>query len=133
MDVIEFGYKKMTPDLSEKQPVIQVTIFIKGKPFPAIGIVDSGADYVTIPLSVAISLGLERKELGPKRKTECACGNGEFYSYLCEGEIEIGCHRFPIKISLVEGEGFVLIGRQGVFDHFHVHFDKNEKKGYLRR
>jgi hypothetical protein len=133
MDVIEFRYKKMTPVLSEKQPVIQVTIFIKGRPFPAIGIVDSGADYVTIPMSVALNLGLKRNELGHRRKTECACGNREFYSYLCKGEIEIGCHRFPIKISLVEGESFVLIGRQGVFDYFHVHFDKKQKKGYLRR
>jgi hypothetical protein len=130
-DILEFDYTRVTPDLIEEQPVADVVIFIKDLPFSTIGIIDSGADYVTIPMSAVEGLGLNPKELGKAQTTGGVCGNSE--SIVCDGDIQIGQYRIPIKICLVRENTIALIGRQGVFDYFHIEFDKDEKKIYFKR
>ncbi len=132
MNTIELQYKRFTPDLREEQPVGRATLFLEGRSFHFVGIIDSGADYATISMRFLLTQGIRPEGLGSPAQTGCACGNRAFSTLLCAAELQVGEHRFPIKVCISNTEAPPLIGRQGVFDHFRIEFNQPEKRVLLR-
>ncbi|MFH0775311.1 MAG: hypothetical protein V2A53_07480 [bacterium] len=87
--------------------------------------IDSGADVTLIPFSLGKLLGLEIDE--DKIEEIYGVGKQGIPIIFCEEKVKIGEYTFGIKIAwaLIE-EIPPLLGRIGIFDHFHINFKQDE-------
>lgn len=93
MDIEYTKYRNI--DGTFYRPSINVTFKYKSQRFPyEAAIVDTGSDYVMLPLDIAEALGTE-PDLDRVTELCCACG-GTFKSYIS---------RYPIEI-IIDHKGF---------------------------
>ena len=115
------------PAKSILRPMISATLSYKGQsPIDMSMLVDSGADFSTISIGVARSLGIDVSSL-KRDKTDGVGGTTD----VAWTEIDISFgqrghnfnYRIPFQIILKEGnEGIPLIGREPIFLKFDVNF-----------
>jgi len=128
--MIRFKYRKESGKVEKVvfRPVADIELESKdGEWIRCHPYIDSGADVTLIPLSFGRLLGLELD----KDKIEEIYGVGKqgipviFYEDI---KVKIEKFVFGIKIAwaLIE-EIPPLLGRIGIFDHFHVNFKQDEK------
>ncbi len=133
-----FKYKSHPQDKRKKLPLIPVKIHAKND-VETLGLIDSGADYSVIPLSMAEALGIPFK----KSEVEEIAGIGGLHNaYPCNVSVSItgkGEHstvrlELPaFAIQAAKQEPFLLIGRSGFFDKFEITFKENEEKIILKK
>lgn len=126
---MEFEYSTFrTRDGVFYRPTIDVTFRYRSKSFPyKAALVDTGSDFVMLPLSVAEALGAE-PDLESVTVLDCACG-GEFRSYVSRHPIEIvlDCEGFRTRswqthVRFVQAEVTVLLGHRGFLDRLDATF-----------
>ena len=109
-------------------PCINVTFKYKSSQFPyESAIVDTGSDFILLPLSIAEALGAE-PDFESVVELNCACGD-TFKSYSSRYPIEIIIdhkgfrpHRWLTHVKFVEPDVTVLLGRRGFLDRFNASF-----------
>lgn len=109
-------------------PCINITFRYKSISFPyESAIVDTGSDFILLPLSIAEVLGVA-PDFESVTELNCACG-GQFKSYTSRHPIEIivdhpgfRSHAWQTYVKFVEPEVTVLLGHRGFLDHFDVSF-----------
>lgn len=109
-------------------PSIDVTFRYKSRSFPYQDtLVDTGADFVLLPLSIAEVLGAE-PDFDSVAELDCACG-GIFESYASRYPIEIIVdhdgfqpHRWETHVKFVKADVPALLGHRGFLDRFDATF-----------
>ena len=123
-----------------KRPRIEIAIrkdpeSVDASSYPEIhifGLVDSGADIFSIPLSMANAIGLDLDDATVKTTRSAS---GEFSTYRTTMHVEIIYKKRRVDVGLVEVavpktdpkaedvKEHVLIGRRGFFDRYKVTFN----------
>lgn len=110
------------------RPSIDLTFKYNLSSFPyKSALVDTGSDFVLLPLSIAEALGAE-PDLESVVELNCACGSTfKSYSSRYPLEIIIDHHGFRPKswqthVKFVEAESTVLLGHRGFLDRFNATF-----------
>jgi len=89
--------------------------------------VDSGADYTLIPYRLGHFLGLDRRSESEVR--DIGGIGGVIGTRRVNRPMKIGDHTFPCELAWAQVERVpLLLGREGVFDHFDVTFQQTERK-----
>ena len=109
-------------------PCINLTFKYKSKSFPyQSAIVDTGSDFILLPLSIAEALGAE-PDFESVTELSCACG-GTFKSYASRYPIELSIdhagfrpHTWQTHVKFVEPEVTVLLGHRGFLDRLDASF-----------
>ncbi len=126
---MEFEYAKIRTRAGNMyRPAVNVTLSYKGKSFPIQeALVDTGADFVILPLSIGKALGAE-PDLEAVSEISCACGNA-FNSYESRYPIEIAIDhnkyvskKWLTHVQLVDADVTVLLGHRGFLDRFNATF-----------
>jgi len=109
----------------------------ESKKFPSICLLDSGADFCTLPLSAQLRLGLDLKKMNvAKVPMSCACGNKTFFGY-----------KFKVNVTIYDMEGkpftnllwvlfaksdtMPLIGRNLMDIFENMSYNNTERKDYF--
>lgn len=109
----------------------------KSKIFPVICLLDSGADYCTLPIEAESILGLELKKSGCERnQMECACGNEQFTAYKIKlNVVTFDENKKPIEmllnVAFCGSNTMPLIGRNYMDMFKKINYDNIKQKGYL--
>jgi len=117
-DLLIFNY--------ERYPVIPVRFFFDGKDTPIIdALLDSGGDFIVIPMPIAKYLNLKLKRAGA---VDTAGGTASlFKSHLdmtiCEKEKDITYKNIEIHVS-ERNDIPVLLGRKPIFEDYEIIFKK---------
>ena len=130
MDGIEFIFDYY------KYPVIPVKFFYDGKETPFIdALLDSGGDFIVIPLPIAKFLGAKLREtkdvstaggIAPVSKTRLDLG------IMRDDKEDILYRR--LEVFVMDNDDLpVLIGRKPFFEDFEITFKKHKKKLVLKR
>jgi predicted aspartyl protease len=120
------------------RPLIPVKFVVNGHEFVWHSLIDSGADYIVLPISVASRLGLNL-DLALSFRVQAA-GNQILTLYKSPIEIEIilekGNSR-PIKLSshvyFSESESAVLLGQKGFLDRLKVTLNGKKREVEIKR
>ena len=111
----------------------------KRKILKVIGIIDTGADYCTIPLNLQSQLGLDLKNMGANTiGVSCACGNKAFFGYgykLNVTAYDTANKQFTnlLSVHFVPSDTLPLIGRNFMELFKGVSYITKEKKGHFYR
>ena len=107
------------------RPILRVDLLSGPNRFNCFGIVDSGADFCTFPLSFALQLGLD--PLTGKSSTSSGLGRVNVPTYYWNVQIDLqGITTFDVYAGFTEGLetwGVGLLGQSGFFDRFPMSFD----------
>jgi len=113
-----------------KRPIVQVDLLTGTDRFSCFGIVDSGADLCTFPLSFALQLGLD--PLTARSATSSGLGSTNVPTYYWDIKIDLqGIITFNVYAGFTEGLeawGLGLLGQSGFFDRFPISFDYRKDK-----
>lgn len=109
-------------------PCINLTFKYKSTSFPyESAIVDTGSDFILLPMSIAEVLGAE-PDFESVTELNCACGS-TFKSYTSRYPIQIVIdhpgfrpHSWGTFVKFVEPEVTVLLGHRGFLDRFDASF-----------
>lgn len=120
------------------RPSIDVMFTYTSKQFPyAAALVDTGSDFVMLPMAIAEILGIE-PDLESATEMNCACGD-TFKSFISRYPIEIavdhqGLSTKPWKtfVQLVDANVPVLLGHRGFLDRFDVTFSSKRRRMEFR-
>lgn len=133
-----FKYKSHPQNKAKKLPLIPVKIHAK-QDVETLGLIDSGADYSVLPLSMAEALGVPFK----KSEAEDIAGIGGLHkAYPCRisvtitGKGEHNTERLELPAFAIQAdrqEPFLLLGRLGFFDKFEITFKESEEKIILKK
>jgi hypothetical protein len=131
---MEFEYiTYRTRDGNFHRPAIDVTFTYRSQRFVyRQALVDTGSDYVLLPLSIAEELGAE-PDFDSVAEVNCACGNG-VKTYESRYPLEIGIEhvgfpprRWQTHVRFIQGEAAVLLGHRGFLDRFDATFFSGRK------
>lgn len=117
-----------------KYPVVQVKFFFDGKETPIIdALLDSGGDFIVIPMPIAKYLGLKLKKAGD---VDTAGGVAQLYkSYI---NMTIGNDQNAIKYNNLEihvsgrSDIPVLLGRTPIFEDYEIIFRNKSNQLILK-
>ncbi len=109
-------------------PTVDVIFGYKSKRFTYFSaLVDTGSDFVMLPLDIAETLGAE-PDFDSKTELNCACGNS-FISYASRYPLEIIINHpgfrpksWQTHVRFVDAKTTVLLGQRGFLDRFNVTF-----------
>ena len=133
-----------------KRPKIEIAIrkdpeSVDASSYPEMhlfGLVDSGADIFSIPLSMANTIGLDLDDATVKTTRSAS---GEFSTYRTTMYVEIIYKKKKVDMGLVEVavpktdpnaedvKEHILIGRRGFFDKYKVMFNDAQEMLHLSR
>ena len=133
-----------------KRPKIEIAIrkdpeSVDASSYPEMhlfGLVDSGADIFSIPLSMANTIGLDLDDATVKTTRSAS---GEFSTYRTTMYVEIIYKKKKVDVGLVEVavpktdpkaedvKEHILIGRRGFFDKYKVTFNDAQETLHLSR
>ena len=110
------------------RPTINLTFRYKSAIFPyEAAIIDTGSDFVMLPLEIAEALGAE-PDLDRATKLDCACGD-TFNSYISKYPIELVIDhkgfrpkQWQTHVQFVDAKVTTLLGHRGFLDRFDVTF-----------
>jgi len=126
---MEFEYSSFrNRDGTFFHPSINVTFKYQSRSFAYQDtLVDTGSDFVLLPLSIAEILGAE-PDFDMATEMSCACG-GKFKTYASRYPVEIIVDHKGFKpnawqthVKFVEAEVPALLGHRGFLDHFDATF-----------
>jgi hypothetical protein len=126
---MEFEYiTYRTRDGNFHRPAIDVTFSYRTRRFVyRQALVDTGSDYVLLPLSIAEELGAE-PDFDSVAEVNCACGNA-VKTYESRYPLEIIVNKKGFKprkwsthVRFVQGDTVVLLGHRGFLDRFDATF-----------
>lgn len=126
---MEFDYAKYRNAAGTiYRPSINVTFAYKSSRFPyQDALVDTGSDFVLLPLSIAEVLGTE-PDFDAASEMHCACG-GTFQSYESRYPLDIIIDHPGFKpkkwlthVQFVDAPITALLGQRGFLDHFNATF-----------
>ena len=107
------------------RPMLRVDLLNGSNRFGCFGIVDSGADFCTFPLSFAIQLGLD--PLTANSSISTGLGNSSVPTYYWNIKLDLqGLTTLDVYAGFttgLESYGLGLLGQTGFFDRFPVAFD----------
>ncbi|MFN8512251.1 MAG: hypothetical protein U0841_06600 [Chloroflexia bacterium] len=97
---------------------------------PELGIVDSGADYVTVPQRLGRDLGLDLAQL-PRRQFFTLAGQTHA---LPRAKVTLVCHGVSAEVEVVFSQvQFAFLGRTGLFEHFVFGIDEARQRVLIHR
>ena len=113
------------------RPLLRISIGNKGRTVSCLGIVDSGADYCLFPSRIMRELALD--VTSPVKSVAVGSESETYPHKVSIAVVEIpAIEPFAATIGFVdnmnddwvfEGQNVGLLGQNGFFDHFKVHFD----------
>ena len=117
-----------------KYPVVPVKFYYNGKETPFIdALLDSGGDFIVIPLPIAKYLGLKLKKAG---SVDTAGGTTLLYKAVLSmviGNKEKSVTYSDIQIHVSGREDIpVLLGRHPIFEDYEIIFRKKENQLILK-
>lgn len=135
----EFVLKPRSKPNEPPEPVIPIIITNpnNNKQSSFLGIVDTGADYITIPIDMQIPLGLDLKGMqAPTTRLNCACGKGNFTGYKFKLNVIIydtEGKEFTELLTIVfmESKTNALIGRNFMEMFESIQYDNQKRKGFF--
>lgn len=109
-------------------PCVNLTFRYKSASLPyESAIVDTGSDFILLPMSIAEVLGAE-PDFESETELNCACG-GTFKAYSSRYPIELmidqrgfRSYSWQTHVKFVEPEVTVLLGYRGFLDRFNASF-----------
>jgi len=117
-----------------KYPVIPVKFFYDGKETPFIdALLDSGGDFIVIPMPIAKYLGLKLEKAG-----SVDTAGGEALLFKARLSLILGKKEKNVKYNNIEihvsgrNDIPVLIGRHPIFEDYEIIFRKNSNQLILR-
>ena len=117
-----------------RYPVVPVKFFYQNKETPLIeGLLDSGGDFIVLPMPIAKYLGLKLEEAG---SVDTAGGAASLYKTnltMCLGgkDKNVTYENLQIHVSCREDIP-VLLGRQPIFEDYEIVFRKRNNQIILR-
>jgi len=118
-----------------RRPWIPVT-FSNGKTsWQAFGLLDSGADITSISLEMANHLGLD---ISGEQST-CYGVTGSVKSVRSKVDVVVADKderhvvTVPVKVLMMDGQMFPLLGQVGFFDEFEVTFKRRDDRVMLKK
>jgi hypothetical protein len=117
-----------------RYPVITVKFYYNGKETPYIdALLDSGGDFIVIPMPVAKYLGLKLQKAG---NVDTAGGTTSLYKatltmVIKSKEREVTYKNIEIHVS-GRNDIPILLGRQPIFEDYEIIFNKKENKLILK-
>ena len=118
----------------EKYPVIPVKFFYEGKDTPIIdALLDSGGDFIVIPMPIAKYLNLQLKRAGA---VDTAGGTTSLFKAnlnmtICEKEKNVTYNNLEIHVS-ERNDIPVLLGRKPIFEDYEIIFKKKDNQLILK-
>ena len=117
-----------------KYPIVPVKFYYNGKETPFIdALLDSGGDFIVIPLPIAKYLGLKLKKAG---SVDTAGGTTLLYKAVLSmviGSKEKSVTYSDIQIHVSDREDIpVLLGRHPIFEDYEIIFRKKENQLILK-
>ena len=122
----------------KKAPYIPIYLRNKeGKVIQVAGLLDSGADNTVIPEDLAKVLGL-KEEKNSADVTKGIGGNVKTTSSTIHLTIKNEHEKYSLDIPVLilkddKSEVPLLLGRQGIFEHFDITFRQNDEKIVLKK
>jgi len=119
----------------EKYPVIPVKFYYDGKDTPTIdALLDSGGDFIVIPMPIARYLNLKLKRAGA---VDTAGGTTSLFKAnldmtICEKEKKFTYNKLEIHVS-ERNDIPVLLGRKPIFEDYEITFKKRENQLILKQ
>lgn len=136
--VLRFRYKYLErPEVGgSRLPLIPVTLIGPDAQLDILALLDSGADFSAIPLSIAEILGLDVS--GKKEEVVGLGGAVSAVEAVCTMLVSKGHERYYIrsrvKVILEGGDDLgVLIGREDFWDEFHITFKEKDEIILLKK
>lgn len=117
-----------------KYPILPVKFYFNGRETPIIdALLDSGGDFIVIPMPIAAYLGLKLKKAGD---VDTAGGTASLYKSCLDmgigGKSKIALYE-NIEICVSDRDDLpVLLGRHPIFEDFEIIFNKNENQLILK-
>lgn len=135
MNEITFPYKRYPgrPGAYTYRPVIKVNLHAGKEAVEFSALIDSGADQCTFPGFVAQDLGF-KVEKGERRLFSGI--GGSVIAYRHKTRITVAGERLTVNAYYShqwDDMPFGLLGQEGFFSHFKVHFDYKKKLVHLLR
>ena len=118
-----------------KYPIVPVKFHYKEKKTPIIeALLDSGGDFIVIPMPIAQYLGLELEEAGD---VDTAGGTASFFKSTLDMSIEKGeiintYENNQIHVS-TRSDIPVLLGRSPIFEDYEITFKKQKNQLILKQ
>jgi hypothetical protein len=117
-----------------KYPIVPVKFFFNGKETPFIdALLDSGGDFIVIPMPIAKYLGLKMKKAGD---VDTAGGVTSLYKAILDmlmGEKNNYAEYKNIQIHISGRDDIpVLIGRHPIFEDYEIIFKKQKNQLILK-
>lgn len=136
---VPFELKPFPKPTDIPKPVLQITIINPNNDMlcPLIGLVDTGADYTTLPIDFQYTLGLDLKKVHAKQNLiSCACENKKLFSYSYKLEVSFTDinkkeHKKPLWIHFIKSNTPVLIGRNFMDLFNKIYYDNKKKIGFF--
>ena len=124
---MEFPLREGKTDLGKIwDPTIPVSIKTRFGYEPYDFLLDTGADFTMLPVTFADVLELKLSDL-PKSRSYGIEGHGVAV-FVAPITLKLGEFPFKVRALLSANESTPLIlGRQGLFDRFNIHFDNRRK------
>ncbi len=133
-----FRYKlfKPTGGQERKRPLLPVTFTNGDQSFETVGLLDSGADFVTMSREMAEALGIDLDG----KKGECSTPSGTAACVIKKVNMGVtdGHESYsltvPVSVVLVKEFGSPpILGRIGFFDEFEVTINQRKEKIWLKK
>jgi hypothetical protein len=108
-----------------KRPVVEVEISRGGPGRKFLALVDSGADQITMPATIAEALGIDRAACRPRDVVGITMERVE--GFVAPVMIRVQHHVEPITASVVfiDTDVPVLLGQEAFFDRYRIKFEKD--------
>jgi len=111
------------------RPILKLTIIAERRHLSCFAIVDSGADHCVFPRQFLQTLGLD--PLSAPNESISGVGSSAIPAHFFNVSIDLqGLVRFPVYVGFTAGldnVGIGLLGQNGFFDRFHVHFKLTQR------
>src|SRR3989344_9365524 len=140
MRKIPFELKPYPTLRDSPKPVLPVTfknLRDENKIFQSICLIDSGADYCTLPLGAGYTLDLDFDKLGARKNfIQCACENRNFFGYLYKLLVVVLDARrepleMPLTVNFVNSETIPVVGRNFMDRFGKISYINKEQKGFF--
>jgi hypothetical protein len=111
------------------RPVLKLTIVAGQRQLSCYAVVDSGADHCVFPRQFLQTLGLDPL-LAPSEPIS-GVGSSGISAHFFNLAIDLqGLVQFPVYVGFTTGLdeiGLGLLGQNGFFDRFHIHFKLSQR------
>ena len=108
-----------------KRPVVEIEISSGHQTRKFLGLIDSGADQVTMPAAIAEVFGIDRATCRPHSLMGITMERVE--GFIGELEIRIQHQReaFSCPVVFIDTDVPILLGQEGFFDRYRIKFEKD--------